>query len=136
MMAQSPIMATRFEIANRYIEENLRSQYLTSESVQAKLAVSRRQLYKIFERQGGPAHYIRTRRLAACHWAITDPKGTRTIGAIAAAYGFTDTAQFSRQFRAEFGCSASEARELGRMQQPRQSDFVDWLRRMNQPDQF
>lgn len=129
MMAQSPIMATRFEIAKRHIEQNLRSQYLTPESIQAKLAVSRRQLYKIFERQGGPAHYIRSRRLAACHWAITDPKDKRTIGAIAASYGFTDTAQFSRQFRAEFGYSASEAREVGRTQQPRQSDFVDWLRR-------
>jgi AraC-like DNA-binding protein len=129
-IAQSPIMATRFELARRYIEENLRSPDLTPEAIQTKLAVSRRQLYKIFEMHGGPAHYVRSRRLGACHAAIADPNDKRSIGAIAAAYSFADTAQFSRQFRTEFGYSASEARDSGRARQPSRSGFLEWVTRI------
>src|SRR5262245_5565511 len=96
-MAQSPIMATRFEIAKRWIDQNLRSPHLTPESIQTMLAVSRRQLYKIFEEHGGPAHYVRKMRPCACHEEISNPNNQRSIGEIAEAYGFNDTAQFSRQ---------------------------------------
>jgi transcriptional regulator GlxA family with amidase domain len=71
---------------------------------------SRRKLYHLFERYGGVAHYIRSRRLAACHAAIVDPLETRQIYTIAYDHGFTDPAVFSRLFRAEFGYSPSEAR--------------------------
>ena len=125
--AQNPIMATRFEIARRYIEENLLSPSLSLESVQAKLAVSRRQLYKIFEGQGGVAQYIRARRLNACRAAIASPGDTRTIREIAAVFGFIDAAQFSRLFRAEFGFSASEARDEVMAERPRRRTFIDWL---------
>ena len=41
-----------------------------------------------------------------------------TIGALAATWGFTDPARFSRAFRAAYGCSPTEARAaatLGRL---------------------
>jgi AraC-like DNA-binding protein len=129
-LAQSPIMATRFEVARRYIEQHLRDPDLTPESIQTKLAVSRRQLYKIFERQGGPAHYVRSRRLEACHEEISDPKDKRSITAIAATYGFADPARFSRQFRTEFGYSASDTRDAGKTQRTCRSDFLEWMTRV------
>lgn len=126
--AQGPIMATRFEIARRYIEENLNSAELTSERVQARLAVSRRQLYKIFEGQGGVAAYIRSRRLNACHAALSRAEETRSIGVVAAEHGFNDAAQFSRQFRAEFGYSPRDARDVDRAHYSSQIAFVEWLK--------
>jgi AraC-like DNA-binding protein len=123
--AQSPIMATHFERAKRYIETKLTLGRLTPDNLCADLGVSRRQLYKIFEKQGGIAKYIRSRRLNVCHAALSASHG-RSIAQIAADHGFTDAAQFSRQFRAEFGYNPSEVRDFG-SQTRQHSSFTEWI---------
>lgn len=108
--AKLPIAAARFNLARKYIQENLASPTLDPASICKALAISRRQLYYIFERQNGVAKYILRRRLAACCMAIGDQSDQRLISTIAYSYGFTDPALFSRQFHAEYGFRPSDAR--------------------------
>lgn len=126
--AQAPILATQFEVARKFIESNLERPGLTAESVRAKLCVSRRQVYKIFEGRGGVEGYIRSRRLSACYRELRKSGKRYTISQIAEKYGLTDVASFSRKFRARFGCSPSEAREAtGSM--PKLTNYTEWLKR-------
>ncbi|PWV95161.1 AraC family transcriptional regulator [Hoeflea marina] len=124
--AQEVIMATRLEMAKRIVNSNLKSPYLSAESLGAELNVSRRQLYKIFDGVGGVDRYLRSCRLEACHKAILEKGGAQPINALAEEYGFPDAATFSRQFRAEFGCSPSEVRERACCSVAK-SGFAAWL---------
>lgn len=98
--------------ARRYIHANLKSPDLGPDAICAAMQLSRRKLYYLFERRGGVASYIRRRRLLACHDAIVDAADHRFVSTIAYDYGFTNAAQFSRNFLAEFGYSPTEAREF------------------------
>jgi AraC-like DNA-binding protein len=131
MDAQLPMAAARFELARRYIEAHLADPDLNAERVSLALGISRRQIYYLFERHSGVANFIRKRRLAACHEAIANSADHRLIQTIAYKYGFNDPAQFSRQFRREYGYSPSEARHaklLGyKPDQSRPRNFYEWI---------
>ncbi|WP_308375584.1 helix-turn-helix domain-containing protein [Microbulbifer sp. RZ01] len=111
--ADMSIAAGRFNLARKYIQRYLASPDLGANSICRALGISRRQLYYLFERHGGVEKFIRQRRLAACCKAIADPMDHRLINTIAYSYGFTNQALFSRQFRAEYGFSPTEARAAG-----------------------
>jgi len=121
-----PAMMTRLELAKNYIDENLKSPFLNSNSVASFLSVSRRQLYKLFEAHGGVHSYIRLRRLEACFQAIVASKPNCPIARIAEDFGFTDMARFSRSFRAHFECSPSEVREQATLA-PGPTAYERWL---------
>ena len=129
--AQVPIAAARFELARRYIEAHLAAPELNADRVSQALGISRRQIYYLFEKQGGVANFIRKRRLAACHDAIANVADHRLIQTIAYKYGFGDPAQFSRQFRREYGYSPSEARQAKlhgqKLGQSAPRTFFEWL---------
>ncbi|MCD2184652.1 helix-turn-helix domain-containing protein [Rhizobium sp. GN54] len=129
--ARAPIAAAQFERARRYINSNLKSPSLTPDLVCRDVGVSRRQLYYLFEQQGGVATYIRNRRLAACYSALVKASERRLIGQIAYEYGFTNLSSFCRQFSARYGFAPSEARAawLAGGSAPTQEvgTFVDWL---------
>jgi AraC-like DNA-binding protein len=129
--AQLPLAAARFELARRYIEAHLADPELNAERVSQALGISRRQIYYLFEKHNGVANFIRKRRLAACHNAIANIADHRLIQTIAYKYGFGDPAQFSRQFRREYGYSPSDARHaklLGHRPDPsRPRTFFEWL---------
>lgn len=56
-------------------------------------------------------HHVWERRLALCHRDLTDPAMcNRSITDIAFAAGFNDLSQFSRAYRARYGCPASKSR--------------------------
>lgn len=124
--AETPILATRFEVARKFIESNLERPDLTAESVRAMLCVSRRQMYKVFENRGGVERYIRSRRLNACYQELQALERPAAIRQVAEKHGFTNIANFSRQFRAEFGCSPSEVRETAGPI-PAQTNYTKWL---------
>ena len=129
--ARQPIAASRFSAARQLIEENLASPDLGPDWLARTLGMSRRQLYYLFEAQGGVVKFILRRRLAACCRAVADRADTRLISTIAYSYGFTDAGVFSRQFLAEFGFRPSEARDallaghLPRASAP--ASFSEWL---------
>jgi AraC-like DNA-binding protein len=73
--------------------------------------VSRSQLYRVFEPEGGVARAIQRERLRAIRRALADPGERRGIARIAEELGMPDPSSFSRVFRQEFGMTPREFRE-------------------------
>lgn len=98
----------------RFIDENLANPDLSSRVIAAAHFVSVRQLQKIFEAEGeSVTAVIRQRRLERCRRELVDPlQRDVQIAAIGAKWGFLDPAHFSRLFRATFGASPREYRQL------------------------
>lgn len=76
--------------------------------------ISLRYLHKLFEPHGVTvSEWVRSRRLERCHNDLIDPTlRNRTIAAIAARWGFTDTAYFTRLFRATYGLPPATYRRV------------------------
>jgi AraC-like DNA-binding protein len=74
--------------------------------------MSLRSLHQLFHNQGlTVAGYIRQRRLERCRRDLTDPAlAARPVAAIAATWGFTSAADFSRAFRTAHGMPPAEYR--------------------------
>jgi AraC-like DNA-binding protein len=97
--------------AQRFIRENLASPVLTPEAIALGIGVSRTALYKLFERAGGVAGYIRELRLRKCLAEFASPRHAhRQVAQIAYGWGFTNAAHFTRTFKQRFGRTPSEAR--------------------------
>jgi len=129
--AQAPIHAGKFNKIRAFIEQNLNFPNLTADYICGVLGVSRRYLYYLFETHGGVAKYIKSRRLDACYRALANGTDQRLVSSVAYAYGFTNTALFSRQFKAQFGISPRDAREgtvpSSGAGPAEQDHFIDWL---------
>ncbi len=111
--AADQVQHVRLEQARRTIRRHLHSARLGPDMLCRELGMSRSQLYRLFEHEGGVVRYIQRCRLMAVQAALTDPAGARPIAAIAEAHGFYDPSAFSRAFRREFGMSPGEARSFG-----------------------
>jgi AraC-like DNA-binding protein len=99
--------------ACRYIEAHLADPGLGVGAICRYLRCSRATLYRLFSGHGGIQDYIRRRRLVACFKAIGSPRQAhRRIYDIALDFGFTSPSHFSHLFRAHFGMTPREAREL------------------------
>lgn len=135
--ARAPLEGAQLARIRRHIEAHLGSAELSPESLCRELALSRSQLYRLFEPLGGIASYIRQRRLERIHRQLSDPRETRRIGVIAYQWGFNDEAHFSRAFRRQFGYSASEARErplpvAARGRSAARQGYEEWIRRLGE----
>lgn len=100
----------RLDQVRRAIQRRLHSATLNAASLCRDVGMSRSQLYRLMEGEGGVAHYIQRLRLQASHAALSDAQEQRSIAAIAEAFGFYDASTFSRAFRREFGITPSELR--------------------------
>lgn len=102
-----------------FIEQHLPDPGLTPAAVAAAHNISARHLHRLFQGQGVTvAGWIRQRRLENCHRDLTDPRQShRTVQAIAARWGFTDKAHFSRLFRATYGMPPGDFRRSTQDQQ-------------------
>jgi len=106
----SQVRLTRIERARQVIRRHLGSAGLGPAVLCRALSLSRSELYRLFEGEGGVMRYIQRQRLLACHAALSDPAEHRTIAAIGEAHGFTDTSVFGRSFRQMFGATPGEVR--------------------------
>jgi AraC-like DNA-binding protein len=95
-----------------FIEQRLADPGLSPGMIAAAHHVSVRYLYKLFEgRRSGVAGWIRERRLERSRRDLLDPAlAARPVSAIAARWGLTDPASFSRMFRAAYGLPPLEYR--------------------------
>jgi AraC-like DNA-binding protein len=95
-----------------FIEQRLADPGLSPEMIAAAHHVSVRYLYKLFEgRHSGVAGWIRERRLERSRRDLLDPAlAGRPVSAIAAHWGLTEPATFSRMFRAAYGLPPAEYR--------------------------
>ena len=131
--ARMPIAATQFAVARRIIDGHLKSPDLTPDMICARMGVSRRQLYYIFQPHGGVMKFITQRRLAACHNALVARAGKKLVSSVAYAYGFTHLSSFYRQFQARYGFRPGEARSAWldghALRKATDGTFADWLAR-------
>ncbi|MFE5161295.1 helix-turn-helix domain-containing protein [Streptomyces sp. NPDC056697] len=88
-----------------FVRQNLHSPGLTPASIAAAHHISLRYLYRLFEEQGHTvAAWIRAQRLERCRRDLADPAlGDTPIHVIAARWGFSHAADFSRAFRGAYG---------------------------------
>ena len=97
--------------AEHFIRSHLRETDLSPQSVAEGCGISLRYLHQLFEAEGtSVCAHIRTQRLLMCDTFLRDPAERRAISEIAYEWGFGDQAQFSRHYRAQFGCTPSEMR--------------------------
>jgi AraC-like DNA-binding protein len=96
-----------------FITDNLGDVDLTASSIAAAHHISLRTLYRLWEgEETSVAGLIRRRRLERCRRDLANPLLTgQPAYAIAARWGFTDKASFSRAFRASYGMSPQEYRQ-------------------------
>ena len=99
-----------------HLRRHLTDPELSAQRVAAALHISVRYLYAVLERSGIVlGDWVRSHRLEACRRELARADLRQaTIASIAFRWGFKDAATFSRAFKAEFGMSPREWRELSR----------------------
>src|SRR5262249_50761469 len=97
-----------------FIQEHLADRSLCSNKIAVAHGISTRTLHRLFEPHDVTvAELIRTQRLNSCRRDLSDPsRADQPIHAVAARWGFTDAANFSRAFRAAYGLSPREYRHV------------------------
>ena len=112
-LADGQMDGTRLARVRRAIHAHLGSARLSPRLLCGMAGMSRSQLYRLLEGEGGVARYIQKLRLEASHAALSERRERRTITQVAEACGFHDPSAFSRAFRREFSGTPSEARAAG-----------------------
>ena len=108
--AKRQIELTLMERVRLAVHRNLRSPSLGPDRLCREAAMSRSQLYRVLEGEGGAAAYIQRCRLTEGFAILCDTSNDLAIGRVAELLCFADASTFSRAFRREFGMSPSEAR--------------------------
>jgi AraC-like DNA-binding protein len=100
----------------RIIGEHLRDPDLDPGRVASLAGISKRHANRLLAAEGTSIErFIVAARLARCHAALGTPAcDGQTIGEIAFAWGFSDLSHFSRAFRACYGCSPRDFRNVRR----------------------
>jgi AraC-like DNA-binding protein len=108
--AKPQIRVTLMERVRQSVRRQLRSPSLGPDRLCREAAMSRSQLYRLLEGEGGAAHYIRRLRLSESFAILCNTSNNLPIGAIAESLCFADASNFSRAFRREFGMTPSDVR--------------------------
>jgi AraC family transcriptional regulator, positive regulator of tynA and feaB len=92
---------------HRFIDDHLSDPALGPAEIAAAADISVRHLHRLFSYGSNTlGDCIRTRRLERCRNDLANPQlRSKTITEIAFAWGFSDSAHFSRTFRRQFGVS-------------------------------
>lgn len=104
-----------FDDLLEWIDANL-CQPISLTQLERRSGYSRRNLQLVFhERFGcGPIQWVRQQRLERARQALPHPQAGETVAGIAARFGFSSLAVFSRDFQARFGLRASDLLREGR----------------------
>lgn len=111
--ARAPLGTVLIDRARAVVRQNMASPDFGPDRLARLLAMSRSKLYRLFENNGGVAHFINSERLREAHHRLSSHSGGLSIHAVGNEVGFIDHSTFSRAFRREFGYSPTEARERG-----------------------
>ena len=116
-LRRDPVAGAHGDLLGRirsYVDAHLGDPELCPASIASVHFISTRHLHNVFhEADSTVASWIRTRRLEHCRRDLRDPiLGDRSVGTIAARWGFVDAAHFSRIFRTAFGETPSTYRRV------------------------
>jgi AraC-like DNA-binding protein len=100
-----------------FIQQHLGDPWLSPATIAAAQHISLRSLHQLFHDEGlTVAGWVRQRRLERCRRDLADPAlASRPVAAIAARWGFSSPADFSRAFRAVHGMPPAEYRRSARV---------------------
>jgi AraC-like DNA-binding protein len=114
---REPMQATLHLRILDYVRKHLGDPGLTATQIATAHHISVRQLYKVCSAAGlSLGAWIREQRLEACRRDLSRPTaGLSPIAAVARRWGFTDASSFGRSFRAAYGVSPREWRDLPRL---------------------
>ena len=107
------VRALRLLRAERFIAERLADRELDANAVARYMAMSLRNLNRVFEKHGrGVAEWIWQQRLALAHQQLADHKNSsQSIGDIAMGCGFSTQAHFAREFKQRFQITPTQHRD-------------------------
>jgi AraC-like DNA-binding protein len=107
------VMALRLLRAERFIAEHLAERELDAEGVANHMAMSLRNLNRVFETHDCTVtQWIWQERLALAHRQLTDfGHSARSIGDIALGCGFSTQAHFAREFKQRYGATPTQHRQ-------------------------
>ena len=107
----SSVRAGHLHRAEQFIRDNLKDPDLGPRAVADSCGISLRYLQRLFSDTGQSVNgYIREARLTRCAEDLASPSQTRSVAEIAYRWGFADQSQFSKHYRARFGCTARDTR--------------------------
>jgi AraC-like DNA-binding protein len=109
-LASRQIDVGRRERVRQAVHRHLRTPTLATETLCRLVGMSRSNLYRLLENDGGVTLYIQRQRLLEAQAVLSDPATTQSISAIAEDLCFAEASSFSRTFKREFGYSPSEVR--------------------------
>jgi AraC-like DNA-binding protein len=98
------------ERVRQTVRNHLQSPHLGPRMLSRQVGMSRSNLYRLLESEGGVMSYIARHRLTEARSRLADSRNIQTIASIAYDVGFADPSTFSRAFRAMFGVSPGEIR--------------------------
>lgn len=111
----SSVRAAHLHRCEHFIRARLSDARLSPQMVADGCGISLRYLHQLFEAEGATVcAYVRNQRLLTCDAMLRDPYCHKSISEIAYEWGFSDQAQFSRNYRARFGCTPSDTRTASR----------------------
>lgn len=99
----------RREAAVRYIVAHLRDRDIDAGAIALATGQSRSALYRLFEREGGVAQYVMTRRLGAVRDALENGSSEPLV-VLAEQFGFADESHMNRRFKRAYGRPAGAFR--------------------------
>jgi AraC-like DNA-binding protein len=120
----------------RHIAANLETELLAPEELCRRFEISRASLYRLFEADGGLAHYVQEQRLNRAMMLLVSPaaRDQRLID-LALDLQFSSDSTFVRAFRRQFGLTPGEIRELSKAwlretgTEPRPDDLLNRIGR-------
>lgn len=97
-----------YQLATQFVERHISDSSLRTSLIAKKLGVCEHHVQKSFARFGTtPTAYIHDRRLRAARDRLLDPTFDGTMTDLAYDLGFSDSAHFSRRFKARFNVTPS-----------------------------
>jgi len=132
--AQLPIDIVRLGRVRQAVRAHLQSPSLGPEMLCRLVGMSRSNLYRLLEPQGGVTSYIQHHRLMEARRRLSDSGNAQPVAVIAHDLCFADLSTFSRAFRASFGISPREMRENSSRREA--ADVVDPAFRPQFPGRF
>jgi AraC-like DNA-binding protein len=107
---RSLINVGRLERVRQTVHTHLQSPLLGPQMLCRQVGMSRSNLYRLLESEGGVTAYIQRHRLTEARNRLSDSRNSQSIASMAQDLCFTDSSSFSRAFRAMFGVSPGEMR--------------------------